>query len=179
MEQSTPVKKDKNNYNNKPTLNSELLFFKNEILGDLKHLENKFLKKIEQKSEASDKKILQLESSIDSLTKKIFTVSNFFSENATMKDRVDNLFQSRTKIEETLYSHEYKLSSIGKDLVTAINKYDRIIEKSIYYPGLIGANNAKFNTFHNFIDYVMMNLSQLNHFKDKTMGIDLNNIKID
>ena len=177
MEQSSPVKKDTNNFNNKPTLNSELLFFKNEILGDLKHLENKFLKKIEQNSEASDKKILQLESSIDSLTKKLFTVSNFFSENATMKDRVDNLFQSRTKIEETLYSHEYKLSSIGKDLVTAINKYDRIIEKSIYYPGLIGANNAKFNTFHNFIDYIMMNLSQLNHFKDKTMGLDLKQYK--
>ena len=177
MDQPSPIKKETNTNNNKPALNQELLFFKNEILGDLKQLENKLLKKIEQKTDSSQKKIVQFETSLDALTKKVFNISNFFSENITMKDKIDNLFQSRTKMEETIYTHEYKLSSISKDLVTAINKYDKIIEKSIFYPGLIGASNARFNTFHNFIDFVMANISQLNHFKDKTMGIDLKQYK--
>ena len=177
MEQSSPTKKEVNNINLKPMLNPELLFFKNEILGDLKQLENKLLRKIDQKCDSSQKKVAQIETSIDNLTKKLFNISNFYSENVTMKDKIENLFQSRTSMEETLFTHEYKLSSIAKDLVTAINKYDKIIEKSIIYPGLIGASNSKFNTFHNFIDYVMANISQLNHFKEKTMGIDLKQYK--
>ena len=177
MEQSSPTKKEVNNINLKPMLNPELLFFKNEILGDLKQLENKLLRKIDQKCDSSQKKVAQIETSIDNLTKKLFNISNFYSENVTMKDKIENLFQSRTSMEETLFTHEYKLSSIAKDLVTAINKYDKIIEKSIIYPGLIGASNSKFNTFHNFIDYVMANISQLNHFKEKTMGFDLKQYK--
>ena len=177
MDQSSPVKKDVKPINKPPNFNSDLIFFKNEILGDLKQLENRILKKMEQKADSSEKRIVQIETSIDALTKKIFNVSNFFNENATMKDKIDNLSQARTKMEETIYSHEYKLSSIAKDLVTAINKYDRIIEQSIFYPGLIGSSNAKFNNFHNFIDFVMLNISQLNYFKDKTMGIDLKQYK--
>ena len=177
MEQSASTKKDSNNINNKSVLNSELLFFKNEILGDLKQLENKLLKKIELKNDSSQKKILQIETNLDSLTKKIFNLSNFFSDNVTLKERLDNLYQSRTKMEDTMNLHDYKITSIAKDLVTAINKYDKIIEKSIYYPGIIGANNAKFITFHHFVDYVLGNISQLNLFKDKTMGIDLKQYK--
>ena len=177
MEQPSPVKKEMTNINIKPNLNSELLFFKNEILGELRMLENKLLKKLEQKTDTSHKKMVQLETNYDTLNKKIFSMSNFYSENTTMKDKLENLFKAKTSIEETIYIHEYKLSSIAKDLVTAINKYDKIIEKSILYPGLIGYSSSKFNTFHNFIDYVMLNINQLNHFKDKTMGLDLKQYK--
>ena len=153
------------------------MFFKNEILGDLKQLENKILKKLDIKTDGTQKKIIEINATVDALTKKFFTMSGFYSENITMKDKIDDLYQKISKLEETIYSHDFRLSTIGKDLVTAINKYDRIIEKSIYYPGVIGTNNSKFNTFHNFIDYVMMNISQLNLFKDKTMGIDLKQYK--
>ena len=177
MEQPNSIKKDVNVINNKKPLNSELLFFKNEILGDLKQLENKLLRKLEQKTDGTQKKIVQIEASVDALTKKFFSMSSFYSENITMKDKIDNLFQNISKLEGAMFTHDFRISSLEKDLVTAINKYDKIIEKSIYYPGLIGANNAKFNTFHNFIDFVMQNISQLNIFKDKTMGIDLKQYK--
>ena len=177
MEQSSPVKKEIKSINKPPNFNSELLFFKNEILGDLKQLENRILKKMEQKGDSSEKKIVEIETNIEALSQKLFSMSNFYSENVTMKDKLDNLFQACKKMEETLYTHEYKLSEIAKDLVTAINKYDRLIEKSIIYPGLIGSSNSKFNTFHNFIDFVMQNISQLVLFKEKTMGMDLKQYK--
>ena len=167
MEQPNSIKKDVNVINNKKPLNSELLFFKNEILGDLKQLENKLLRKLEQKTDGTQKKIVQIEASVDALTKKFFSMSSFYSENITMKDKIDNLFQNISKLEGAMFTHDFRISSLEKDLVTAINKYDKIIEKSIYYPGLIGANNAKFNTFHNFIDFVMQNISQLNILKIK------------
>ena len=177
MEQITSIKNEANNNNTKQMLNSELLFFKNEILGDLKQLENKILKKLDIKTDGTQKKLIEVNATVDALTKKFFTMSGFYSENITMKDKIDDLYQKISKLEETIYNHDFRITSIGKDLVTAIDKYDRIIEKSIYYPGVIGTNNSKFNTFHNFIDYVMMNISQLNLFKDKTMGIDLKQYK--
>ena len=110
---------------------------------------------ISEKEPTDGKKIVQIEASVDALTKKFFSMSSFYSENITMKDKIDNLFQNISKLEGAMFTHDFRISSLEKDLVTAINKYDKIIEKSIYYPGLIGANNAKFNTFHNFIDFVM------------------------
>ena len=167
MEQITSIKKEANNNNTKQMLNSELLFFKNEILGDLKQLENKILKKLDIKTDGTQKKLIEVNATVDALTKKFFTMSGFYSENITMKDKIDNLFQNISKLEGAMFTHDFRISSLEKDLVTAINKYDKIIEKSIYYPGLIGANNAKFNTFHNFIDFVMQNISQLNILKIK------------
>ena len=67
MEQSSPVKKEIKSINKPPNFNSELLFFKNEILGDLKQLENRILKKMEQKGDSSEKKIVQIETNIEAL----------------------------------------------------------------------------------------------------------------
>ena len=94
-----------------------------------------------------------------------------------MKEKIESLNEFKSKIEETYNSQEYRLNSVSKDLVQAINKYDKLIENNILYPGVIGSNNAKFITFHNFIDYVITNISQLLIFRDKTIGMDFKQYK--
>ena len=52
-----------------------------------------------------------------------------------------------------------------------INKYDNILLESAIYSRIIGIN-ARFKTFHEFmnnkiIDFVLINISQLNTFKEK------------
>ena len=98
MEQITSIKKEANNNNTKQMLNSELLFFKNEILGDLKQLENKILKKLDIKTDGTQKKLIEVNATVDALTKKFFTMSGFYSENITMKDKIDDLYQKIYKI---------------------------------------------------------------------------------
>ena len=168
---------EKNNFSPKANINSELLFFKNDILGDIKQVESKISKRMEKQNEESEKKLVHLQHRLDSLTQKLFSLSNITSENTYTKEKVDSLYQFRSKVEETINSYDFRLKTLSKDLVETINKYDRIIEGNLYYQGIIGSNNARFRTFHNFVDYVLSNISQLNIFKDKTFGVDFKQYK--
>ena len=169
---------DKNLARPRMSINPELIFFKNDMLSDIKQVEAKITKKINKDNDETQKKIIQMENKLESLTQKLFALSNSASENSQMKEKIDSLYSFRTKIEKTIFSHDFKINSITKDLTDAINKFDRLIENNILYQGIIGTNNARFQTFHNFVDYVLTNLSQLNIFKDKTMSLDIKQYKI-
>ena len=171
MNEGTLTASEKNNFTPK-AVNSELLFFKNDILGDIKQVESKISKKMDKQNEESEKKLVHLQHRLDSLTQKLFSLSNITSENTNAKEKVDSLYQFRSKMEETINNYDFRLKTISKELVETINKYDRIIEGNLYYQGIIGSNNARFRTFHNFVDYVLTNISQFIIFKDKTFGID-------
>ena len=168
---------DKNMFHHRMSLNTDLLFFKNDMLGDLKQQENKLSKKIDRQIDDTQKKLFQFQTKLDSLANKFFSIANTISENIQLKEKVDSLLKFRTKIEETTLNQDLKLNSISKELVSAINKYDKLIENNILYQGIIGASNARFPTFHNFIDYVLKNISELVIFRDKTMDIDFKGYK--
>ena len=55
-------------------------------------------------------------------------------------------------------------------------KIDKILSNSIIYPRIIG-KNAKFKTFHEFIDYTLENLSTFDVFRGK-FEIELNSFKL-
>ena len=177
MNEGTLTASEKNNFSPKANINSELLFFKNDILGDIKQVESKISKKMDKQNEESEKKLVHLQHRLDSLTQKLFSLSNITSENTNTKEKVDSLYQFRSKMEETINNYDFRLKTISKELVETINKYDRIIEGNLYYQGIIGSNNARFRTFHNFVDYVLTNISQFIIFKDKTFGIDFKQYK--
>ena len=176
MNEGTLTTSEKNNFSPK-AVNSELLFFKNDILGDIKQVESKISKKMDKQNEESEKKLVHLTHRLDSLTQKLFSLSSITSENTYTKEKVDSLYQFRSKMEETINNYDFRLKTLSKELVETINKYDRIIEGNLYYQGIIGSNNARFRTFHNFVDYVLSNISQLNIFKDKTFGVDFKTYK--
>ena len=165
------------NKNPRMSINSELIFFKNELLGDLKQAESKIVKKVEKINEDTEQKLMNFQNKLDSITQKLFSLSNKASQNSQLKDQVESLLEFRSKMEETMNVYEFKINGISKDLVEAINKYDRLIENNIFYQGVIGSNNSRFNNFHNFIDYVLSNINQLITFRDKTIGIDFKQYK--
>jgi len=154
------------------TINPDLIFFKNDMLGDLKQQEHKLTKKIDQQTDDTQKKLNQFQLKLDVLTSKIFSLSSLLTENNNFKDKIDSLLQFKTKTEEAILNHDIKIASISKDLVNAINKYDKLIENNIFYHGIIGASNARFQNFHNFIDYVLKSISELVLFRDKVINLD-------
>ena len=52
-----------------------------------------------------------------------------------------------------------------------IYRINKILMDTVIYPGIIG-NSAKFKTYHDFIDYVLTEISQLILFKEKS-GLDI------
>ena len=167
------------NNNSKPRLsiNSELLFFKNDLLSDLKQVEVKVTQKLKTENDENKRRIIQIENKLETLTRKIYDISNNNFDNTQLNEKVTTLFDFYSKLEKTIFSHDFKLSSISKELAEAINKFDRLIESSIIYQGIIGTNNARFQTFHNFIDYVLTNINHLISFRDKTLGTDFKQYK--
>ena len=174
MIEGTVEKSDKKIINPRLSLNSDLIYFKNDILTDLKKLEVKISQKIDNKNDETDSKLLSIQNTLDSLTQKIFNISNSFSESNYEKEKIESLCQFSSKMEELTNKYEIKLNKISKDLVGAINKYDNLILNNIFYQGIIGSNNAKFINFHQFIDYVLKNIKELVNFKEKVSGIDFN-----
>ena len=63
-------------------------------------------------------------------------------------------------------STEFKLKNLENLLQEAITKYDKIILDSILYPGVIGKKN-EFQTFHDLIDFLLINLKKLLNAKEK------------
>ena len=154
------------------TINPDLIYFKNDMLGDLKQQEHKLNKKIDKQTDDTQKKLDQFQLKLDVLTGKLFSLASLFTENNNLKEKIESLLQFKTKAEETILNHDIKIASISKDLVNAINKYDKLIENNIFYHGIIGTSNSRFQNFHNFIDYVLKSIGELVLFKDKVINLD-------
>ena len=177
MNETSVANPQKNFVRPRLSISPDLLFFKNDLLGDLKELEAKITKKIKTENDETLKRIVQIENQLGSLTQKIFAISNSNLDNTQLIERVKALYGFNSKMEKSILNHDCKLSAISKDLTDAINKFDRLIENNILYQGVIGTNNARFQTFHSFIDYVLTNLSNLISFKDKTLSVDFKQYK--
>jgi hypothetical protein len=63
-------------------------------------------------------------------------------------------------------------------IIDAMNRIDHFINDNILYNDVIGPTpNCKFQNFHNFIDYIITNITQLNNFKEKSASMDFKSYK--
>ena len=104
----------------------------------------------------------------DKVNQQILDLSNIISNDKIIKDKIDKLSQFKEKTNEKIISTEFKLNQTYNELHNAITKYDKLLSDSVLYPGIIG-NLCKFKNFHEFIDYTLQQISQLNSFKDKSL----------
>ena len=77
--------------------------------------------------------------------------------------------------ENKILTNEIQLNNLNKEFSNSVLKYDKILSDSVIYPGFIG-NLCKFKTFHDFMDYCILNIKDLNTFKNKN-NIDLKDYK--
>ena len=69
--------------------------------------------------------------------------------------------------------HDSKLKEQSRLIIETMNKIDNVINESILYNDIIGPKpNCKFKNFHSFIDYIILNITQLNNFKEKSNSTD-------
>ena len=57
-----------------------------------------------------------------------------------------------------------------------INEINKILTNTVIYPAVIG-RKAKFQTFHDFIDFVVQEITQLNIFKNKNQMDSMSSFK--
>ncbi len=156
-------------------LKKDLLYFKDDILKDIKQIEIKLNTKYNENSNSFDLKFKEYDNKINTILNKISEIRELISIDNTIKEKVEKLNQKTEKIEDTITINEIKLQSIDKDLLNAIYKFDKMFSDTVIYPGIIG-NLCKFKTFHDYIDYVLIEIKKLIEYKEKNV-MDLKSYK--
>ena len=147
------------------------MYFKEEILGNLKRLDVRLNDRIDQQSKTIDSKISPISLKFDELSNKVFDLSSMISQDKLSLEKISQLLQFKAKVEDTLQSHLSQIRENSKDISNACYKYDKMMFENFMVPGLIG-NNCKYPTMKSYIESNTAQVTALNSFKDKNQ-IDL------
>ena len=161
--------------NHRKNLKDDLLYFKNDILKDMKSIDSKLSKKYDKQNETINEKIVNYQENFNNINIKFAELSSKILNNNNYFEKIDKLNEFKIKTEDALITQNLIIKENTKKLNNAINKYDRQISDSVEYTGIIGLN-CRYPTFHDFIDYVLSNISQFSSFKDKNI-LDFKNYK--
>ena len=149
------------------SLKKDMLYIQDEILRDMRQMQTKLDAKYSKSEEDLNTKLTKFELKIKNLEKKISELSNLITQDNSMKEKLESLFQFKEEIQDTIFKRRAKLADLEKKFNSEIDGINKILTNTVIYPAMIG-KTAKFETFHEFIDYVNQEINQLNLFKNKS-----------
>ena len=155
-----------NNNNMTKSIKDELLYFKNDILKDMKESLSKFHNKYVKKLNDFEEKLYNTQSKSEVCYQKLSTITQGISEHKLNQERFAELERFQVRASESILNSEIKIRNFENELHEITSKYDKIILDSILYPGIIG-NKNEFKTFHDLIDFLLINVKKLITAKDK------------
>ena len=146
--------------------NINMIYFKNELLSDIKKIENTFNNKfiqmnnlIKTNSEEYNAKFTQFSNVISEL---IEIVSRRKHDN----EKMEELFQMKNNIWTHINDHQNRILVLTKDLENAIFKYDRIIIDNLELPGIIG-NRSKFKNLRELLEHIYSEMKSEQLFREE------------
>ena len=116
----------------------DLNIFENEILKDIKLMEEKLNEKITKISTNSQNSILLMEQKYENTKVKIEEIMKILESQSAIDKINKRLDKFNSKLEEKIALYNSKISKFEKDLSNACFKYDKIFLNNISSPGLIG-----------------------------------------
>lgn len=157
-------------------LKQDILFFKNDILKDLRRIEEKLNLKLTEQSIANNDQYEAFEKKLDILNSKIIRVNEFVSDNTNLSEKINTFQLFKSKTEDSILSLNSRIAIVQKETKDSLIKFEKILEENLKYPGIIG-KNSKFSNFRFFVDYVMNNIKYLNDFKEEMINFDFAGFK--
>ena len=154
-----------NNNDNKSTKN-ELIYFENEILGDMKKIETKFNEKLAQTVSFVETQYEKYESKIKELTNKVEVLSKEISEKDNTQKFENLLKNSQQNTHDLVTKIDIKLGILEKDFNNACFKYDKIFTNNLVIPGLIG-DSCPYESLRPFLEYAHQKIYELLRAKEK------------
>ena len=150
---------------------NDLMHIQNELLGDLKNVENKMISKVKELSQSFEnqnalftKKLEKLENEYSTLFKQAQSVK-------TDKDSKENEILSKidtlnNKIEENISSFDIKYNKLKKDLSDSNYKFDKALIDNFQIPGIVGTS-APFRNMRDFLEIMYKKQNDFINAKDQ------------
>ena len=151
----------------KNSVSDQLIFFKEDILKDVKQFESQISIKCNSEFTKNSKKIIKMQEIVEEMSQKFENISSKINLDTNIEERTNKLSELYSKLEQQVLLQEIKMKNTNTKLTETIDRFNSEISESIYYPTIIGPN-CKYKTFHEFIDFVISNINTLLLFKDKT-----------
>ena len=160
-----------------PNLSSNVIHnIKEEMLFDLRQLENKLMDQI-------NKKWIQIESTNNSLLDRIAIMmdnNKQMIDSITLQkinlDKIADYEPFKNKIEAMVTSHEIRINSISTDVINFRAKYDKIISDNLTVPGFIGPS-CQFKSISDFLYNQILEASKAKNEKEQIKS-DVKDCKI-
>ena len=149
------------------SLKMDMLHFQDEILHDMRQIQTKLENKYSKIDEALNEKITKFDLKLKNLDKKISELSNLITQDNALKEKIESLFQFKEEMQDTIFKRRAKFAELEKKVNSDIDEINKILSNTVIYPAVIG-KTAKFQSFHEFIDYLIQEINILNTFRQKT-----------
>ena len=172
---------------NQKKIQNEMIHFKEEILKEMKNFERNLSEKFISSNRLLDERLDSFEKRIETNNQRIFNLSDKIVDDRMMKEKVEKITIDNLDIKNNMVLFGAKLDKLSKEFDEKILYIENILNDSVIYQGIIGSK-CKFINFHEFIDYVLAQLSkyfvvstkntnEINSFKTKLQS-SINNIQM-
>ena len=149
------------------SLKMDMIQFQDEILKDMRQMQTKLDIKYAKTDDYLNESITKFDSKIKSFEKKINELSKLITIDNSIIDKIESLFKFKEETQDTIFKRRAKFDELEKRINDNIFEINKTLTNTVIYPGIIG-KKAKFQTFHEFIDFAIQEITQLNIFKNKS-----------
>ena len=156
----------------------DLMFFQNEVLGDIKKLEAKLNIKFNTSIEELKLLLSQNDSKNNILHEKFEELTNLmnFQNKKDDNEIIQKLKKNLSKTEELTGKLDVRIEKLENEIDNTNFKFDKILNWNLTLPGIIGTETCKFKSLREFLDYINKTIQILNNNKEKN-NIDLKSYK--
>ena len=144
---------------------NDFMFFQNEILGDLKKLDNKLSAQINTVSKNLNEQKTKNEQLFNSYKSKFKDFSTELTKKVD-KNSSSDIQSNLEQIHQNLLLCNSSVGAIERDFDNACYKYDRIILNNLQIPGLIG-ESCTYKNMKEYLIHINKRLNELNVNKDR------------
>ena len=157
-----------------PSLMTDLMEFKDEILKKIRLLEKKLMDEIKLKYTQLNENNHQLENKLTIINENADSLLEFITTQKLNSEKVSELEISKNKVEQNMTVHEMKLKVLTLEIEKMKSKYDKIFEESLQVPGYVGPG-CQYKTIS---EYIQNNIQEFSKLKNDRDQMKIENIEV-
>ena len=157
-------------------MKKDLLFLKDDILKDVRKIEEKLNLKISQQNTLISDQYDTFQEKAETLSNQINHLDSMMINNSELVEKFKNLQSFKSKTENQIISLNTKMNAFQKDYRDYFNNIEILINENMRYPGVIG-KNGRFRNYRYLIDYILSYFKEFNAFKEEIRNFDYNNFQ--